>query len=122
MSGRASLRANRGGPLESEGPVCVEACRRLWSIVLRDGIDAALTGADAVAEGSVNRKKRSPIPDISWLGGKDFDQVCDLAGLDGDAVAEAVRPMIENKALRGKFKSEQVIAGQRRAQGTEVAL
>lgn len=72
-----------------EGVVCPRRCRGLWASVLLEQVRLA----GVVCPTSVDKQL-----DIDrarkWLGSRDFHIVCDLAGVDGGAVFERLRPML----------------------------
>ena len=80
----------------SADPGEAERCRRLWCAILatnaKEGIRAAvrrLSGMPTTAALAACE---------SWIGSRDFMQVCDLAGLDGRALADRIEPLLNNLA------------------------
>jgi hypothetical protein len=81
----------------------IEPCRcaatHLWRRVIAQAI------ADAAGDGSgydPGEREAGEADALAWLerGGLDFSLVCDLAGLDADAVREAALAIVEERLRR----------------------
>lgn len=87
--------------LDAADPQQAAACRRLWS--------AAVLLAIADAE-------LAPLgPDGAFLRSHDFRMIADLAGLDGEAVAERVNAMRRERIAAARAAEETELTKGRKA-------
>lgn len=96
-----SQAAHRMSSLQSEASeTTIDGCRQLWCAVLMRAVMDALSPNPY---SDVDRRAKRDA--ISWLdgGGRDFKQVCTLAGLDPEAVHDAWKsgrftmPMVQGR-------------------------
>ena len=85
---------------DARDPGDVSACRKLWASVLlaciRDVVQD-LQGSEGFDQ------KRVPVASSSWIGSRDFHEVCALAGVDGVAVADRLARLGDDRALRDRI-------------------
>lgn len=83
-----------------------DACRKLWAFALLKQIEDMLIVTLRRAAGTERSGQRRDVSSNvgirtqpEWVGCRDFHMVCALAGLDGEASADALRPAMADPAL-----------------------
>jgi hypothetical protein len=85
------------------------ACQALWATVLREGLrDAARSVANLP-----NLFGNKLILSADWVGSRDFYMVATMAGFDGVAFADRLRPVLADPELSAAFDARLMAAEQR---------
>lgn len=71
-----------------------QACRALFAAVIQAAIDDALRPVTLNSYGRLSGAGAEILQARSWIGSKRMRRMCWLAGLDDEAVVEALRPRI----------------------------
>ncbi|MCB1095326.1 MAG: hypothetical protein KDN22_07070 [Verrucomicrobiae bacterium] len=79
-----------------------EACRALWLSVLLQQV------TDATSQSGKRKNRRYRVRATAWLadldGSPDFDNVCDLAGLDATVMRKKIKAMLHDPQRKPDFR------------------
>ncbi|MGL5735051.1 MAG: hypothetical protein ACRCYS_09320 [Beijerinckiaceae bacterium] len=87
-------------------------CRALWQSVLLEQVRLALTVGAAGGEGGFGYSNPADQARArSWIGTRDFHMVCALAGLEGDAVLQALQGLLVQARAQEALRDAALAAG-----------